>query len=81
MGMPPQVMEMMASMKALSQRKPIAAKLVKEAMDLLEKARDLDPKVEERISHALAVLRGEEEEVGAGNPFSENGSTSRRSAY
>lgn len=75
---PPEVASMMSSMSALAKRKPFAKDLVKEAVTLLEKARDIDPKIEGRISTALDVLRGGDEERGEGSPRFGNGPSSRR---
>ncbi len=37
----------------------------------MEKARDVDPKIEGRVSTALDVLRGEDEERDIGSPHFE----------
>lgn len=66
-GMPSGIPDMMGSMAALAKGRPNAKRLVEEAVSLLEKARDLDPKLEERISDALSSLRGDGEEEGAGS--------------
>lgn len=79
MPVPPQVASMMSSMSVLAKGKPLAKDLVKEAVSLLEKARDMDPKIESRISTALDVLRGDDEERGAGSPHFSSGPSSRRS--
>ena len=70
---------MMSSMSGLAKGKPIAKTLVKEAIGLLEKARGIDPKIEGRISTALDVLRGDDEEKGEGSPRFGSGPSSRRS--
>lgn len=76
--MPSQVASMMSSMSMLAKSKPLAKDYVKEAMSLLEKARDIDPKLNGRISTALNVLRGDDEDKGADSPHFGSGPSGRR---
>lgn len=66
------IREMLQTMSTLARRKPVASQLAREVMERLRTWRDLDPKSSERISHALAVLRGEDEE-SARSPNGPNG--------
>lgn len=79
MPVPPQVASMMSSMSMLAKGKPLAKDYIKEAMSLLEKARDMDPKLEGRISTALDVLRGDDEDKSTGSSHFGSGPSSRRS--
>ena len=71
--MPPMVMDMpppdMASMlfDISKPKPPIASELIADAIEMLEKARDMDKKVVKPVSDAIAALRGnKEEKVGTG---------------
>lgn len=78
-GMPmPDITGMMASLSELAKEKRTARDDLKEAIGILQAARDKDPKLGGRISHAIAILRGDEGE-SADSPYFEAGLSSRRS--
>ena len=67
--MPPMGMDMppppdMASMlfDISKPKPPIASELIADAIEMLEKARDMDKKVVKPVSDAIAALRGNKEE-------------------
>jgi hypothetical protein len=61
---------------------PIASELIADAIEMLEKARDMDKKVVKPVSDAIAALRGNKEEKvgtkGLRSPKS-NGPTENKS--
>ena len=78
-GMPmPDVAGMMSSLSELAKEKRTARADLKEAIELLKTARDKDPKIGGRISHAIAILRGDEG-GSADSPSFDAGLSGRRS--
>lgn len=66
-GPPP---DLAARMAILARRRqaPTALELIRRAIELLERAREMDTKVERSVSLALDALRGVKREEAGGSP-------------
>lgn len=74
----PDIAGMHSALSELAKEKRTARDDLKEAIGILQAARDKDPKLGGRISHAIAILRGDEG-ASADSPSFDAGPSSRRS--
>ena len=76
----PDVAGMSSALVELAKDKQPARADLKDAIESLRRARDKDSKLGGRISHAIAILRGDEDSGSAGSPHFDAGPSSRRSS-